>query len=65
MAKFKVRRICAGCYHATYGEEAAYIERSMDYPTMWASSCAECLFGRYDEARAYTEVVLKENAEYR
>ncbi len=64
MARFKVERKYAGCYFATFGDQSAYIERSADDPSMWMTSAAEGYFGRYAEARATTEVVLRDNAAY-
>ena len=62
MPKFKIRRIVAGCYLATYGDEQAYIEKTDD--GSWQSDCCESDFDTYAEARATTETILAENAAY-
>jgi hypothetical protein len=60
--KFKVKRITAGCYLATYGDEQSYIEKASD--GSWQSDCCESDFETYGEARAHAETVLTENAAY-
>lgn len=64
-ATFKVKRIKAGCYYASYGnDEGAYIERLDDGSRKWVSECSEEEFDSYADARYITKTILCENASF-
>ena len=64
LAAVTVKRVYAGCYLLSLGDDEAYVERSCEDPNLWTASNREYTFPTYREAKTSAAMGLVDNAEF-